>query len=487
MTETFRKLRGRSLWPLYAILAVQAAYTVPFIFSRAVLDDEALYWWVGHLEWSHWLHGTRIPVTAGYVSGAPVIYPPLAAITGSLTGARILSLCFMLGATTMLWLTATRIYGRSSAIAAAALFAALGVTAHLATYATFDAMALFLLTLAAYFASRAVEAGRWLVLCAAALVLANAAKYASVLWDPVVAGIAALTGWDQWKARLWRGALVAGCWAIGAGVLLLAGGSSYRRGILTTTVARPPHGDPVSAVLFDSFQWVGLVVVLAAVGTVIAFARVSRPGAWLTFLLAVAGLLAPVNQARIHTLTSLHKHVDFGVWFAAMPAGYAVAAILAWLARRLPSYRFVFRAAAVMLTFGVLALGATQAEALSGGVSHSARLIRALRPMIASAHVGAARKILVDTSEVIHVWPPLIPWQDWVNVPRWRLAPDVRILQLIREGQIELAILSFRGKAKTQDYVYLHALQATHAYRLVGVIPFSQGSHGKFMIWQHKT
>ena len=42
-------------------------------------------------------------------------------------------------------------------------------------------------------------------------------------------------------------------------------------------------------------------------------------------MLAAAGLLVPLEQARIHTTTSLHKHVDFGAWLAAPAAGYALA------------------------------------------------------------------------------------------------------------------------------------------------------------------
>ena len=38
-------------------------------------------------------------------------------------------------------------------------------------------------------------------------------------------------------------------------------------------------------------------------------------------LLASAGVLVPLEQARIHTLTSLNKHVDLGAWFAAVAAG----------------------------------------------------------------------------------------------------------------------------------------------------------------------
>ena len=59
-------------------------------------------------------------------SGSPVIYPPLGALAdsiGGLAGARILSLVFMLGATVLLYLTVSRLFGRTAAVVAAALWA----------------------------------------------------------------------------------------------------------------------------------------------------------------------------------------------------------------------------------------------------------------------------------------------------------------------------------------------------------------------------
>jgi uncharacterized membrane protein YjjB (DUF3815 family) len=47
-------------------------------------------------------------------------------------------------------------------------------------------------------------------------------------------------------------------------------------------------------------------------------------------LLASAGVLVPLEQARIHTLTSLNKHVDLGAWFAAVAAGYAADLVIRW-------------------------------------------------------------------------------------------------------------------------------------------------------------
>ena len=46
-------------------------------------------------------------------------------------------------------------------------------------------------------------------------------------------------------------------------------------------------------------------------------------------MLAAAALLAPLEQADLHTLDALNKHVGLGLWFAAIAAGYAVDTFIA--------------------------------------------------------------------------------------------------------------------------------------------------------------
>ena len=145
------------------MLAVQAALSLRLVGADTAFQDEALYLWAGHLEWAHWLHGTPIPPFPSYFSGAPVIYPPLGALAdsvGGLAAARVLSLVFMLGATALLWDTARRLFGRRAAFFAAALFAVLGPTLHLGAFATYDAMSLFLIALAAWLVVRAGRRAR---------------------------------------------------------------------------------------------------------------------------------------------------------------------------------------------------------------------------------------------------------------------------------------------------------------------------------------
>ena len=136
-TETvheFKTARWYRPPPLLVILIVQAALSLRLIWSNTAFMDEGLYLWAGRLEWAHWLHGAAITPYGFplYFSGAPVIYPPLGALAndaGGLAGARILSLCFMLGATALLYSVTQRLtFNRRAATAAAVVFAFLGPT-----------------------------------------------------------------------------------------------------------------------------------------------------------------------------------------------------------------------------------------------------------------------------------------------------------------------------------------------------------------------
>ena len=160
-------------------------------------------------------------------SGAPVVYPPVGAAAdsiGGLAGARVLSLVFMLGATVLLWGAAARLFGRRAAFFAAALFAVLGTTVHLGAFATYDAMSVFLVALAAWCVIRAGARGPatgWMVAAAAVLALANATAYASLLFDPLIAALALLTA--PWTARGLLAARRAGTVLAVTAALLAAG------------------------------------------------------------------------------------------------------------------------------------------------------------------------------------------------------------------------------------------------------------------------
>ena len=274
---TLPPVREVSRWPLPVVLALQACLSARMILAtRGPSNDEALYLGYGRLVLEHWLHGSPVPLVASYFSGSPVIYPPLGALAngaGGLYGARMLSLLFMLGATVILWATASRVISRGAALGSTALFAVLAPVLHIGSLATYDAMAAFLVALAAFSALH--RGAGWLAAAVATLAAANMAKYSSALFDPAVVCVAALGFRETCRFRdcLRRGAAVAGGTLGILAVLLLLGGASYWHGVRTTTLTRHASTDPSPDVLLHGLSWSWTILVLAAAGVVISALR----------------------------------------------------------------------------------------------------------------------------------------------------------------------------------------------------------------------
>src|ERR1700722_14116850 len=192
-------------WLLFVVVALQAALSARLIWANTAFQDEGLYLWAGHLEWAHWLHGTQIPDYASYFSGAPVVYPPLGALAnhyGGLAGARLLSLAFMLLATILLHGITRRLFNRGAANFAASLFGVLAATEFLGAFATYDAMALTLMAVSAWLAVVSADCGSivrtpLLLLSGIVCALADATKYATALWTPIVIGLVVLLVWRR--------------------------------------------------------------------------------------------------------------------------------------------------------------------------------------------------------------------------------------------------------------------------------------------------
>jgi Dolichyl-phosphate-mannose-protein mannosyltransferase len=427
--------------------------------ARTAFGDEALYLSAGHLEWSHWLHGTQIPAYPTWFSGAPVIYPPIAAIAddlGGLVAARLLSLVLMLAVTSFVWATATRLLeDRRAAFFAAALFAVLAPTLHLGSYATYDALALLLLAMATWCAA-GTRAGRPVIQRAAAagilLALANAAKYATILYDPTVLCVAALSSWPGpgWKIALRRAAFLAGTAAAVLAVLLALGGRGYLTGVRVTTTGRAPGLDSARLVLADAWWWTAVVLVPAVIAPVVCAVRRRWPQAVLLAVLALSALLAPADQARIQTTTSLSKHVDFGAWFAAIAAGY----LLSDLSRR-PKVMAVLLAAVIPVTW----VGTAQAEAMINWPDVTG-LVKVVRPM--TSHGG---HFLVETTYVLQYYLPKTTWRQWSDTEN--VTPEY-YQRAIARHYFSVVILSF---TQTQAVDYAIALDLSAAgYQLAAKV-----------------
>jgi hypothetical protein len=489
-------LRAPACWPLLAVLAVQALLSLRLVRSNTAFTDEALYLWAGRLEWGHWLHGTPIPPFPAYFSGSPVIYPPLGALAadaGGLAGARILSLCFMLGATSLLWATASHLFGKQAAFYGAALFAVLGPTLKLGAFATYDAMSFFLLAAAAWCAIHAGprrDVGWWMGAAAVLLALANAAAYSSTILDPVVFGLVFLTGWPVPPAKFVTARAVAlAAYVLSVLIMLFTlGGSLYAVGIDQTVLTRVQGDNTPQSVLAAAAAWTGMSLVLAIAAIALGPRGHGRARRLLLALLAGAAFLVPVEQARLHTLTSLDKHADMGAWFACIGAGYAVSLIVSLPRPRLARWGAVAVAAGIL--FFPARLGAEQARALFTAWPNANQFVATIRPLVD----GTSGRLLVETPSIPEFYLPAGgQWDRWSTTSSIRLPdgksisvpvggvghPDI-YLSLIRQHFFSVIALDPSEITSGFDAALSADLSADPSYRVFDRLPYG---HGTYTIW----
>ena len=501
-------------WPLAVVLVIQAALSLRLVWSATAFLDEGEYLTVGRLELAHLLHHAPMPDVATYLSGSPIVYPPLAAIAddiGGLAGARLLSLVFMLITTAALYGVTWRLLSsRLAAFFAAALFGWLGTAQFLGAFATYDAMALMLLALATWLGLRAIGADsalRYVLLCAAGLGLAaaDAAKYASALFNPVVLTVVTLAAWraDGRKAALDSlGAMVLAA-ALPLTVGYDLGGSSYGQGITSTTLTRAASNDSVRAILDLSAHATGIIAVLGVLGALLITAR--RPG-WTTvtlaWVLAAAEFLAPAEQARIHTLTSLFKHVGYGAWFACVMAGYLLAelpALLARLRRSRPAGaaaarpRWALLAGTAAGTAAVLAAGAFGVTVANGQYGDWADS-RAMIAELSRLAQPNGYYLVEDPSVVTYYLGSKIPFGhvdstytsfNYTDPQTHKMLFSIpAFADSIRHGYFSYIVLAF-GDTYGQDRAIAQDISRDHTYRQIDLIRYRTSyGHSQYVIWQ---
>jgi hypothetical protein len=305
------------------------------IWSNTAFSDEAEYLWGGHLEISHWLHGTPLPPTlARTFSGSPIIYPPLGALADSLGGlaaARILSLICMLAATIFLYLVARRLLGSTAAILSCAVWAISEPAIRLGAFATYDALSILMMATSVWLAVEAGfrrRRGEFVAAAAASLALANVTAYSTIVIDPIVIAVAFVV----WLPAIGeRQARFCAAWLSGACAmfyLLVMSVSRSWSGLIFTIVLRGraggfvDGGSTASTILASVWSYSGPSIVLAAIGAVIAFSAESGYRRMLLVLAGSAIVVIPAAQLYNSTDVSLDKHLAYGIWFAALAAGY---------------------------------------------------------------------------------------------------------------------------------------------------------------------
>jgi putative flippase GtrA/GT2 family glycosyltransferase len=327
----------RLLHPVMAICAMQAALSLTLVRSNTAYTDEATCLWIGRLEIAHWIHGTPWPSTYAYehLSGSPLIYPPIGALAsnlGDLAGARILSLIFMLFTTILLYFTASKLIGRTGALFAAALWA-LSEPAMRLAFATPEPLSVLLTALSSWLivqASYRRHRGELIAAAAVTLALADVTAYQGLVIIPVVVAFAILA-W-LYRMRL-RQSLSCTAWLVAAWaaafVLLMTFSHSWP-GLFSTVFGSNIAGDQsISASLTQIWGYSAVVMALAMIGAVLTLQSENRNHVALLGGLAFAAFM--IAQLHNRTVSSADVRLSYGIWFAAIPAGYACSTFIHWL------------------------------------------------------------------------------------------------------------------------------------------------------------
>jgi hypothetical protein len=206
---------------------------------------------------------------------------------------------------------------------------------------------------------------------------------------------------------------------------------------------------------------------------------------WVCVTLAVAVLLAPLEQARIHTSVSLEKHVAFGAWFGAIAAGYVLAQAID--TSKYARWRIGAATAAVVAVTG--SLQASTFDARWPDATQATEVISRLA-------ARSSGPLLAEDDEVFRYYLGLPPGRSYLlkgfdywdapkateltGIPALRLAIDQHYFGIIEVD------FSSPGDSNYAKAVY-SAVRATPGYRLVARLPWRDGlSHNFFSIWLYQ-
>jgi hypothetical protein len=360
---------------------------------------------------------------------------------------------------------------------AAGLFATLAGTQFLGAFATYDSLALLLLALAVWVGVRTVSCDypvrvALLMMAGVTLALADAVKYATALFTPVVIVVVgmAVCRKNGRRAGLAAGMAVLGSWLAAVVAALVAAGHDYWSGVTASTLDRPQATAAVATILQHSYVWMSLILVLAVLGSVLAVRREAR-GRFLPVILTAAAVLAPAMQARLHTTVSLQKHVVFGAWFAAIAAGYAMARL-----SRVDQGRGWAAVMALPIVASTLFGSMGQAASLYQVWPNSAAAVSLLRSAV-KAHPG--NYLAEDYDVEAYYLRTEVPWQLWSNTYyfSYRGAPPgaTSYDAAIASHYFSLVILDFADTTAADRQITTEMRRAGHYYVLARA--------GRYTIW----
>ena len=307
---------------------------------NSAFQDEALYVYYGHWMLDHWLRGADLYSNpSAWFTGAPQLYPVLAALLDSVGGlelVRLFSTLCMLSATVAVYWTANSLFGRPDQVRvgtfAALVFAVSGPVLVLGHFATYDAPSYaavaWALAVGVWVARGGQQRSRWwAVLVGGLLALAVLLKYASAIDAPfVLLAVAASTLGHT--SRRWEGlrtSLVAGSAAVAVLALSVA---TWARpllaGVVSSTIQRQSLAPESTAQLLGRVVGdAGPMIALGLLGGLLVLRHRPALGA----VLLVASVAAPLYQVYTGESVSLHKTVVLGLLFGAPLAGHLCAVL----------------------------------------------------------------------------------------------------------------------------------------------------------------
>jgi hypothetical protein len=317
---------------------MQAALT--WRLSDIVNVDEALYIHGGHVVIEHLLHGGT--VNAGelssfgkYFSGAPNLYPVVAAALDSVGGlgmVRLFSLLCMLIANVCVYRIGRHLFSENVGLLASLIFALTASVQFVGKLGTYDAPCLMLIALAtaAGITKRSMVSAS---IVGTLLAVAAATKYAALALVPFVllmTFLVSLTGDGRlWRRKVSSAVLRGGIATLVFAVLLLVGyhlwGSGIAVGVKFTTTSRKALNPAPLPVLLKSLLFdIGLTWALAASGILLLLRQRVWDKALLLIVMLGGGSVIQVSSVRIHEFISLDKHTFFSGFFCAVPAALAL-------------------------------------------------------------------------------------------------------------------------------------------------------------------
>jgi hypothetical protein len=279
-------------------------------------------------------------------------------------------------------------------------------------FATYDPLSILLTALATWLAVQAAyrhQRGEFVAAAAIALALANATAYSQIVVDPVVI-IFAFFVWLPHIGR--KQATFCVSWLVGTWFVFFALVMTVSKswpGLIFTVINRSVSDtQSVLLILKDVWGFSGLIIILAVIGVVTAISAENRQRAALVALLGAAAFLVPLAQLHDRTAYSLDKHLAYGIWFAAIAAGYGCEKLIHWV----PGAKTKPVVICCAVAFAYLAVNSWEASWESfHGWSNSRSFVKAIAPIVARSH----GLIFVDgESQIAEYYLPHAPkWSRW--------------------------------------------------------------------------